>query len=911
MAKVRYKIPSQAASGADTFSDSLVGVQITDGSSQLTNTNFTLDRLTPERDVKDFINEPFSDFVTLDNLSEETNKKEKIKFKDDNSDAGKSLFGSLKLRLNKSINNIITKFPAYVLVDSSSVVKITEKTAENIIYDSLSNTTTFTVQQSILYNPLSVIFNKPKTSEKVVLDNEYRNFYSAYKNYVIEYDSITYDIIKYIENTEEKKLTLTVNGNLFIGNTSINENFFIRLRNGIIEEFYGELDDIESLLLNRETNPIYNVTFRIPKDSFDDTATDLVPISLNWPLSNDGKNILIIGLEFSEYIDKLTSIADEIDDYKSNLIVRFLTAPQLFEFDTEDKKAESIFQLYGQNFDIIKKYIDNITYMRNVSYDKINNLPDLLLKNLSQNLGLNSVNLFNEKSFKETLYKREESNYNGLSIGKNLIDSEHEFYRRLLINLSHLYKSKGTRSTLIFLLKFLGAPEEMIKIDEYVYNVKQLPNISTVEDDIFDIVNGIKNDIIITGLTESSTGVTFLTGNTLILNTYKRKDYPIDEYGKPRKITSDNNKMFFQKGSGWYNATLEHQSPLIIDYENSILTGRTKYTKTKHAPFTYGEDYFSYFKKLPGLDYGFELESKIDNKKINLNNDKSDLILNRKNLNVYLSPSQLIDYDLYKKSRNNGLTFGILKPQTGQTFAEYINNVLSITLNKSNIVKYEKSYINLKTIYDGYVSQVSTPYDFITLNEFIYNMSPYWTQIIEQFIPATTLWNGGNLITNSKIGRSKYQYKKPCQIFEMVEDRYPNFNKIITELSGNTLFKFYPVFDIDNITYSGSTFFVQTTLPVDYTALNNSWSIKVLEFVDYINLNSGFTRNNVGKDNTYGTQINNSQLTGVTVTSPILSVDLFTNNEGIRKIKFKSYKYSPRHCTVMKTFNFQVLTISQ
>ena len=32
MAKtVRYKVPSKAASGADTFSDSLVGVQITDG----------------------------------------------------------------------------------------------------------------------------------------------------------------------------------------------------------------------------------------------------------------------------------------------------------------------------------------------------------------------------------------------------------------------------------------------------------------------------------------------------------------------------------------------------------------------------------------------------------------------------------------------------------------------------------------------------------------------------------------------------------------------------------------------------------------------------------------------------------------------------------------------------------------
>ena len=51
---VRKKVPSQAASGADTFSDSLVGRQVTDGTSELNNTNFELDRIFPERDSKNF-----------------------------------------------------------------------------------------------------------------------------------------------------------------------------------------------------------------------------------------------------------------------------------------------------------------------------------------------------------------------------------------------------------------------------------------------------------------------------------------------------------------------------------------------------------------------------------------------------------------------------------------------------------------------------------------------------------------------------------------------------------------------------------------------------------------------------------------------------------------------------------------
>ena len=68
----KYKVPSQAASGADTFSDNLVGNQITTGTSQLTNTNFALDSEVVQRDTKNFKTNPFSDFLTLDTLKEET-----------------------------------------------------------------------------------------------------------------------------------------------------------------------------------------------------------------------------------------------------------------------------------------------------------------------------------------------------------------------------------------------------------------------------------------------------------------------------------------------------------------------------------------------------------------------------------------------------------------------------------------------------------------------------------------------------------------------------------------------------------------------------------------------------------------------------------------------------------------------
>jgi hypothetical protein len=160
---VRYKVPSAAASGAQTFSDSLVGVQITDGTSQLSNTNFALDKVIVEKDNKNFKTSPFSDFLTLDKLKIEENapsttdgsieKNEKIRFKGGKDDAGKSLFGSLKSRLQVSFNKIINKYPAAIFVDGDTLARQYDHTASGITYNTKADTTELYIEYSILYNP--------------------------------------------------------------------------------------------------------------------------------------------------------------------------------------------------------------------------------------------------------------------------------------------------------------------------------------------------------------------------------------------------------------------------------------------------------------------------------------------------------------------------------------------------------------------------------------------------------------------------------------------------------------------------------------------------------------------------------------------------------------------------------------
>jgi hypothetical protein len=178
----KYKVPSQAASGADTFSDNLVGVQITTGTAQLTNTNFALDSGIIQKDDKDFTTSPFSTFLTLEDLTGKTNnaaiqeyiesqKSKDLKFKDNLNDAGKSLFGSLKKRISIAVQDIIKHFPAAILVDPSSPTTMSGFTAYNINYDQSTNTTSMKVETAMFYNSFGVIYKKPKSNTLISSNN--------------------------------------------------------------------------------------------------------------------------------------------------------------------------------------------------------------------------------------------------------------------------------------------------------------------------------------------------------------------------------------------------------------------------------------------------------------------------------------------------------------------------------------------------------------------------------------------------------------------------------------------------------------------------------------------------------------------------------------------------------------------
>ena len=967
MAKTTRVPPSRAASGSQTFSDSLVGNQITDGTSQLTNANFALDKVIPEKDSKNFRSVPFSDFLTLDDLKIENNvpttikqsngEKRPIRFNKSKTEASKSLFGSLRERIRVSIERIAKYFPSGLYVDADSISGINQYTAENISYDVKTNITSFTLQSSKIYNPFDIELKEPSNGVIVSTENENRKFYSSFSKYALEISGNTYGVISYTEPDNNNVITLEVDGKPF-NSVTYSQSYLIRPTNAVVEEFFLGLDELEASLLNRESFPIYQTSFRVPETSLDETKTELISVLVNWPLSFDGWNIKIVGSEFENYAQQLNDLATEIDDYKSNLVTRFLTAPQLFEFDTEDQKIDKIFQLYGQSFDKVKDFIDNIAYMRNVSYDALNNIPDVFLKNLTSTLGLESVNLFDETTLEEQIYNSQRQVYEGVSTGKNLVEAELEFYRRLLVNLSFIYKSKGTRSSIEFFLRFIGAPEPLIKIDEFVYKVESALPRDIVDDDIFDVINGIKTTTVLafnTGTTYTYTGTT-LTGATTVSQI---TDYPIQTGSTylPAAPTTNPN-VFFQLGAGWNDITLQHRSSDTMDTELSVLSGRTKTLKTKSKPYTYGEDYFDIFRKLPGLDYGFNLTSEIDNVKGNIIDDLGleSLTLNRKNINIFISPANGINYDIWRKSRDLVVTFGTnsLEPQVNTSFAEFLENVVSSQVTNSHVIRYRKNYIQLEDVYQDYINQLKlsgyTPYDMIDVATFVNKMSPYWTNILEQIVPATTLWLGGNLIENSVFGRPKYDYVEGCQPLEITEVLYPDFETILKEdwetyLGGGDALRglitvtgatYNLIIDIDGVQYSKKlTLTANDLFDATFDVTSNCTNITdgsynlplVCDYKDHIDDHLDITNikllwknalisliNDINDDETthypgyvnYAPYLNapGTKNTAQTNPKPKISYEIFKDSDGVEKIKFTSYKYDTDECTVKEYLDY-------
>lgn len=857
--RTRFFYPPRPGNGAGTFSDNIVGLQTVNGGG-LTLGNFDFTSTVTEKVNRKFNVGAFSELVSLEDLNiEDVMQSRRIQATNfrvyPNYDVSQvlnfSLYGSLAKRFEVSITKIINFFPAALEVVNTNLDFTSGATAVNVVYDPVADETFFQVNLNRLINPFGIDYSVSATTNveaSEIVQSYLRNLPNSYLDYCVDINDDIFQIVSFTPSTSLTQgiLTFYASGAPFgTTATTVFENFLIRPNDLIVDKVFSEnFDEVEKFLTNRLIVPPYTAFFQVPQQNLDGQFyTEYQQVT--WP-KNGSWNLAISGFDFDNYLTKLQDIAVNLDSYKTNLISRFLISDSLKEFDTLGRKVEKIFQIYGRSFDQIKQFADALAYMNSVNYNPGNDIPSQLLVNLAQTLGWSSnFSPITDEDFLSSIFGTTPNpTYPGYARSLTPNEINYAFYRNLILNSAYLFKSKGTRRSIEFLLNLIGAPESLIEYNEHIYLADQKISISNFDFQYAQISGGTyveETPSYLPGATYKIKGqlfTAFTSSSTYELVFITPEQYPIDSQGFP-KAPPDTEDYFFQLGAGWYETTPAHRSPDDVVVTGDIFTGQNFDIQTQLQPFSYGQKYLDRFRDFPYMSLGYNLRKIVDNNKSWLADDDKirvsrdadynayyfvqdeKLVLNVKNVDLFLNPAQGLLYDIWVQSRKNdypipesGLTIGypvpggvdstFINPEPKKkTFFEFSETFWENMINVRNrqFITDGKTggYPTLQSVWWKYLEQLqntgteNNKYTYQKLIDYIDGIGPYWMKLVEQMVPATTIWNGGTKFENSILHKQKFVYRRQrgCQLVPVIPEPCTTTGGIFV---GNTSEQFWKIF---------------------------------------------------------------------------------------------------------------------
>ena len=849
MANKNFTCPPQPATGAGTFSDNAVGFQLVTGGG-LTQGNFEFTTSLTEKVNRTFSTGTFSSPVNLEGLGLSSIDQSKAVFENNfkvypNFDLTQvtnfTTYGSMVKRISTSIETIISNFPAALEVTFMSENYKTGDTATNIVYNEITKETSFDLIVSRIRNPFDIDFSVNATRNlqlREIQVSELRNMTTQYAKYSLYYNGVGYNVVQIIptDNTSSGTLTIYVNGNPFSGNTSTTDDIVVRPNDHEVNAVFSiKLDEVQQFLLNRNVSPIYTATFQVPMET-DDGVYYINNENVTWPLYGNW-NLDILTNAFTVYLTTLNDISASFDSYQTNLVSRFLTTDSFREFDTIDQKVQKVLQIYGRSFDETKKFINGLAYMNSVNYNSGNDIPSQLLKNLAQTLGwATNITPISNDSFLNSIFgqkNNDTSSFTGIAQAQTPDELNYNYYNNLILNSAYLFKSKGTRKSIETLMRMIGAPDALVEFNEYIYLADQKININEFTTQFANISGGTYSKSIpvidpsYTFKIQNIEYSGFTTTSQLTNSNVTLSDYPIDKFGYPKSPTNTDS-YFFQMGSGWFESTPKHRSLEQVDLTNSVFTGSNPNYQTKLTPYSYGQDFLNVYRQLPYTTLGFNLKPVVDNNKswvdteIGLrsnfdggfnsfyNTDSDNLVINVKNVDLFLNPAQGLLYDVWYMSNqynypipNEGLNYvkptycdpnpvsiypskgdvdwTVINPQPrNKTFFEFAQTFWKNTINVRNrqfaTDGGTSGYPTLQSIYWRYLESeniagvANDNFTYETMTQYVEGMGDYWIRLVEQMIPASTIWNTGVKLENSIFHRQKFVWRRQrgCQFVPVV-----------------------------------------------------------------------------------------------------------------------------------------------
>lgn len=184
--------------------------------------------------------------------------------------------------------------------------------------------------------------------------------------------------------------------------------------------------------------------------------------------------------EVSEYIVAQQETAFLFDKTNDNQITKLM--PEQF-FILEEYKGSNVLKnflfLIGRYFDQMKVSIDQFAHILKTDYSNYNQAPDALLEDIAKFFGWQFTGNFLDSSVIQYIIGKDvlENVQGNKQLDKKLYEIKNEFWKRTLINLMHLYKTKGTRESVESLMRIYGVNKNFVKLKEF--GIKQNTGVST------------------------------------------------------------------------------------------------------------------------------------------------------------------------------------------------------------------------------------------------------------------------------------------------------------------------------------------------------------------------------------------------------------------------------------------------
>lgn len=270
----------------------------------------------------------------------------------------------------------------------------------------------------------------------------------------------------------------------------------IQPNENIIEDYFQNLNGFEKVLLNRNSLPLYTTVLLTPSFDNDDNLS-IFDKSYSFP--TDGTYCIDIDSPmYLSYVAELYDMAHIYDSSYCNNIIQRMTHEAIKNLDwsytreydeneAEDNldgslRIETLLQLYGRLFDEIKHNIDGIKYVVRNTYDGYKNGPISELSDNLEDIGwvvTNTIPIIENKEYSNTTitedfltkynYKWFDScNWKVFTCEKNNTN----FFKKLLINSRHIFRSKGTKNSIEMVMGMFGLGEDMYKVEEVFYSIK-------------------------------------------------------------------------------------------------------------------------------------------------------------------------------------------------------------------------------------------------------------------------------------------------------------------------------------------------------------------------------------------------------------------------------------------------------